>query len=165
MSSTVFIMGAGTSKCAGAPLMADFLDRAEGLLQNGRVNLVADEFQKVFDAIGKLQAVHSKAQLDIKNIEAVLTTFEMAKILGKFPGYNADEIEGLIKAAKTLIFKTLENTIDFPISEGKISPPKPHHDFAVLLTRLQQEATPKQTVSIVTFNYDILFDLLFFSME
>ena len=52
-------MGAGTSKCAGAPQMADFLDRAESLLQNGSVNEVSDEFGKVFDAIGKLQAVHS----------------------------------------------------------------------------------------------------------
>ena len=163
MSSTVFIMGAGTSKCAGAPLMADFLDRAERLLQSDSVKEVADEFQQVFDAIGQLQAVHSKAQLDIKNVEAVLTTFEMAKTLGKFPGYNSEEIESLIKATKTLIFKTLENTIKFPINnKGKISPPTPHHDFADLLSRLLQEATPKQSVSIITFNYDILFDFALF---
>jgi hypothetical protein len=163
MSDTVFIMGAGTSKPAGAPLMDDFLDRAEQLLRTGVVHQAAAEFNSVFEAIGKLQAVHSKSRLDIKNIEAVLTTFEMARTLGKFPGYDdMDSIEQLIGATKTLIVRTLENTIEFPVDGGHVIAPSTHGLFAKLLHHMTL-ANPVQTVSILTFNYDILFETAFYA--
>ena len=35
MSKTVFILGAGASREAGAPLMFDFLDTAENIMKRG----------------------------------------------------------------------------------------------------------------------------------
>lgn len=58
-------------KQCGAPLMADFLDVASHLLHSGKVNDKKAVFEKVFQAIGAMQAVHSKAQLDLTNIESI----------------------------------------------------------------------------------------------
>src|SRR6185503_8125266 len=63
---TVFILGAGASKRAGGPLMADFLDKAESLLlRNEGVNREA--FQDVFDARSELQGIYAKSFLDLDN--------------------------------------------------------------------------------------------------
>ena len=69
MAKTVFILGAGSSAMAGAPLMATFLDVAHELWQQGKVNDSVASFKAVFDGIDQLQQVHSKAQLDIQNLD------------------------------------------------------------------------------------------------
>ena len=55
MSDTVFILCAGSSKSAGAPLMADFLDTSYKLLKLWKVSEAKEDFEKVFDAKDKLQ--------------------------------------------------------------------------------------------------------------
>ena len=75
MSDTVFILGAGASREAGCPLMADFLERARYLYAAGMVEDVRKSFEIVFEAIGDLQPVHSKSQLDLTNIESIFTCF------------------------------------------------------------------------------------------
>ncbi|MHB1587420.1 MAG: hypothetical protein ACYCRH_08255 [Acidiferrobacteraceae bacterium] len=97
MADVVFILGAGASKEGGAPLMADFLDVARTLWETQKVSTSAPAFETVFKAIGHLQQVHSKAELDIINIESVFAAFEMGKLLGRLPGYSAADIDGLIK--------------------------------------------------------------------
>lgn len=57
MSNTVFVLGAGASKIAGAPLMKEFLDTAYGLWRTNAIPKPADEcFKAVFEAIAALQA-------------------------------------------------------------------------------------------------------------
>jgi len=53
MAKNVFILGAGASKEAGAPLMAEFLDVARDLFTSGKIEKPQDResFQKVFEAI------------------------------------------------------------------------------------------------------------------
>jgi dimeric dUTPase (all-alpha-NTP-PPase superfamily) len=75
MSNIVFILGAGASKQAGAPLMKDFIDTARDLYSSNDVDNKNEDFQKVFTAISELQRVHSKSNLDIDNIEAVFFSF------------------------------------------------------------------------------------------
>jgi len=77
----VFILGAGASREAGGPLMGDFLDHAEELSHNSDVDHEA--FDLVFRGIKELQVVHSKAFLDINNVESVMAAFEMAKLFGR----------------------------------------------------------------------------------
>jgi hypothetical protein len=72
MATTVFILGAGASHEGGAPLMAEFLDVARELRVGNEKLPFANSFDIVFNAISALQKVHSKAQLDIRNIESVL---------------------------------------------------------------------------------------------
>jgi hypothetical protein len=81
MSKTVFILGAGASFEAGAPLMKDFLDKSEQLRDLGRIPDSQREFDLVFKALAALNHAHSKAVLNVRNIEEVFAAFEMAKLI------------------------------------------------------------------------------------
>jgi hypothetical protein len=69
MSEIVLILGAGASKHAGGPLMSDFLAKARAFHKNNQGYQYRDDFARVFAAIGKLQQVHSKSDLDLGNLE------------------------------------------------------------------------------------------------
>ena len=158
MSNSVFVLGAGASKLAGAPLMNEFLDTAHNLWRLKAVGESEPYFKLVFEAISALQAVHSKSQLDLDNIESVFTTCEMAKTLGRFPGKPGEDIDGVIRALKVVIVKTLELTVRFPCDGGVIKSPPPYDEFAGLLRHLKEKSDPPHKVSVITFNYDIALD-------
>jgi hypothetical protein len=160
MSNVVFILGAGCSKECGAPLMADFLDVASYLHSIGEVRDKAPHFERVFKAIGKLQAVHSKSQLDLTNIESIFNAFEIANTIGKLPGFETAEIPSVISSLKEVIVTTLEQTIKFPFRGSHISSaPQTYKQFTELLQHIINDATPKHTASVITFNYDIAIDV------
>lgn len=159
MSNVVFILGAGASRQCGAPLMADFLDVASDLLRANAVQEKRAEFEKVFAAIGALQAVHSKAQLDLNNIESIFTVLELGRIIQRVPSLSAEEIPQVIAALKELIVRTLEVTMNFPVREGYIGVPKPYEAFAKLLRHFYEGAFPSQTAAVISFNYDIAADM------
>jgi uncharacterized protein with NRDE domain len=87
MSKTVFILGAGASREAGGPLMADFLDIAEDMFeimsQSQERHPYYDSFALVFKGVHKLQEAYARSTLDLNNIESVFAAFEMATLLGK----------------------------------------------------------------------------------
>ena len=168
MANTLFILGAGASKQAGAPLMAEFLDRAGDLLAEGQVTDDSTSFQNVFRAVGRLQPLHSKADFDMGNVESVFALMEMGKTLEKFPGCDTvDEINGLITNMKTVITKTIERTLLFPLETAnaggieykRYSEPFPYREFVELLQYLREEAFPGHKISVLTFNYDLALDL------
>ena len=103
-----------------------------------------------------------KAQLDLNNIESVFTAFELAKVIQRLPGVATNEIPKVIAALKQLIVSTLERTMQFPVTEREIQPPKPYGEFASFLGDLQADQTHKSSVSVITFNYDIAVDLALF---
>jgi hypothetical protein len=162
MSDIVFILGAGASKQAGAPLVGDFLDVAAGLLWSGKVEGKKDDFIRVFETIGGLWRVNSKAQLDLTNLESVFTALEFGRVIRRVPGLKPSEIAESIASLKQLIVTTLETTIAFPIARGNsplIAPPPPYGEFGKLVKFLVRDATPAHSVSVITFNYDICVDL------
>ncbi len=159
MSNVVFILGAGASKQCGAPLMADFLDVASDLLRSNSVPEKRNEFERVFSAIGALQSVHSKAQLDLNNIESIFTVLELGRVIQRVPGLSSADIEAAIAALKELIVKTLEVTMKFPVHRRYIDVPAPYGAFGDLLKYLQTEAFPSQTAAVISFNYDIAADM------
>lgn len=159
MSNVVFILGAGASRQCGAPLMSDFLDVASNLLRSNAVQEKRAEFEKVFSAIGALQSVHSKAQLDLNNIESIFTVLELGRIIQKVPSLSSEDIEEAIAALKELIVKTLEVTMMFPTHGSYIGAPQPYEAFGGLLAHLYNEAFPKQTAAVISFNYDIAADM------
>ena len=159
MSEIVFILGAGASRDCGAPLMNDFLDTASRLLSTSEVENKRTDFERVFRAISSLQAVHSKAQLDLNNIESIFTALEIANILGKLPGFEIDEIPQAIASLKELIVTTLERTIKFPTSESQILAPSSYQKFSELLLFLKRDAYPSYNTSVISFNYDIALDV------
>ena len=167
MSDIVFILGAGASKEAGVPLMAEFLDRANDIYKDKTLltQTQHDSFENVHRAISNLQALHSKADFDIHNIESIFGAMEMGKTINKFPGYsNEDEIAKLINDLKALIAVTIESSLQFPLnthpiqSLPRIESPKPYDSFSHLIYQLMNEIRPQKTVSIITFNYDIASD-------
>lgn len=159
MSNIVFILGAGCSKPAGAPLINEFLDTAYRLHTTGEVRPQSEHFERVFKAIGSLQLVHSKAQLDLNNIESIFNAFEIANTIRKLPGFDPLEIPQVIQSLKEVIVSTIQKTLVFPVVQSRLSIPTPYDGFAKLLSYLTLEATPRQTVSIITFNYDIAVDV------
>lgn len=161
MSQTVFILGAGASKGAGAPVMANFLDRADDLRRTGNAEKVKPDFDRVFDAISALQSVHSKAELDLDNVESVFAAFEMGRLINRLPGISGDEIELLLVSIRRLICKTLEKTVNYPVSDERIFPAGSYNLFAGLVDALNDSGEQKRC-SIITFNYDLAIDHAFY---
>lgn len=138
--------------------MFDFIDTARNLLRAGRVNDRRAEFESVFRAIASLQHVHSKSQLDLNNIEAVFTAFEMAQLIGALPGYTGAELSALVPAIRILITRTLEESLGFHRSIDLRSPPSPYYQFAELLVALHDPRSNAPDISVITFNDDLAVD-------
>jgi len=158
MSNTIFILGAGASKAAGAPLMAEFLDVAHNLWKTGQAKEAEKNFADVFGAISALQNVHSKSQLDIDNVESVFATLEMARTLNTFPQLDVSVLDNLIESMKIVIGQTIELTLKLPVRGNRPESPVPYGDFAELIKWLGEEAVPKHTIAVITFNYDLACD-------
>jgi hypothetical protein len=157
MSTTVFILGAGASRDAGAPLMNDFLDVAERLLVSGKAGHCTKDFRFVFDALSHLQETQSKFALTFHNVEAAFAAFEVAGIVEKLGGMDAEKIERLPSAMRRLIYRTLELTVCFPRDANGVRPPLGYRQLVELITKIHP-GNPWQRSSIITFNYDIALD-------
>lgn len=160
MAKTVFILGAGASKEAGAPLMAEFLDTARDISVSKDHRIDSEShaaFERVFKAIQELRISHYKSYINLDDIEAVFGAFEMARLINRMGSYSPDEIKELISSIKKLIVKTLEVTMKYGVSKGHIGPIHPYSFFTKLLEKLGNESG-KYTSSVLTFNYDIALD-------
>jgi hypothetical protein len=134
--------------------MDNFLEMAQDLQKNGEVEEVKEDFELVDKAVGYLREVHSKAQLDLNNIEVIFTAFEMGKLLGILPRIKPEKIEKLISSLKTVIGYTLEKTTKFGISL-KNSSPVTYSAFSRIVEDLIEQ---NRDVAIMTFNYDLGLD-------
>lgn len=157
---TVFILGAGASRQAGGPLMSDFLDKAEELFRTKRgIEYAEEAFEDVFTAVSELQGIHAKSCLDLDNFETLFGAIEMAKMTGKFAKRDQASIERLRNSIVTLIVRTIENTITFPVIENHIYPPEPYKELAQRIMRLWREVPASQRpITFITFNYDLALD-------
>jgi hypothetical protein len=158
--SVVFILGAGASAQAGVPMMRQFLDRAHDLWRAGRVGNAKDSFDLVFDAVGVLPQVHSKAMLDVDNVESVFSAFEMAGVIGVFGNYSDERIRQLDAAMRLVIAETIEQSMSLPTQGGRAMPPPPYYEFASLLNRMRT-GYPRYDTTVITFNYDLALDYAF----
>ena len=157
MSKIVFILGAGASKLAGAPLMNDFFDAAEAARE--KVGSVEERqyFDAVFEGIAELTTVNSKAVVDPHNLESVFGAFEMASMCGRLGTFTAAQIESLGPSLRRVIVNTLDTSIQLPVKEGKgVLAPRPYGDFIKLAGMLTEARMG--SVSCITLNYDIALD-------
>jgi hypothetical protein len=182
MSRFVFVLGAGASADAKAPLASDFMDKARLLLRGGGLpERDVAAFDLVFKARDALKAAHSKAELDLSNLESLFGAFEMAALFGRLGSLSEPEVEGLPAAMRRLISRTVEESMEFPVLAGpprtisartppsrtsgtfpKILPPSLYESFADLLTRIAKGN--RDSVCVITFNYDLGTDYaLYFS--
>lgn len=160
MSQTVFILGAGASREAGGPLMADFLDTADELRKSTDLKDDLAVFDLVFRAISSLQNTHSKSTLDIYNIESVFAAFEMASLLGRLGSLEQKDLAAVGLAIRRLIVRTLEERIELPLEERTVKPPFPYGDFVSLVSGLPRPVSNANaaSTSIISFNYDLALD-------
>src|SRR5216684_6744294 len=104
----VFILGAGFSANAGAPVMWDFIEQAKLLRDDARLGLPAEDqktFERVFKRLGELRVAQAKMDIDIENIEHLFSLLDMdIEFGGKREGT-------LRKDLIFLILRTLERTI------------------------------------------------------
>jgi hypothetical protein len=169
VSQTVFILGAGASYEAGAPLVSDFIARARALT-SGRVRPALARghsgapHEEVFAAIRLLEKDSPAPGPDPTwNIESILTAFEAAELCGRLGDLPITTVAILPGGVRQLILTTLQNSILFPalpappgppyVSEPRASPPPTYAAFGRLVADLSDAL--HQTVSILTFNYDI----------
>ena len=168
MSQTVFILGAGASKESGAPLMAEFIDVAERVWREIRgADPRSRHFETFFRAIGELQAVHSKAILDIKNIESVFAAFEMAQTLGRFGDYTQEQLDELLESTKQVIAATLDWTTRFDLHSTNPSVLTANESYGSLRSAVDyldgthpcaDHCRRSEDVTIITLNYDLAVD-------
>lgn len=104
----VYILGAGFSANAGAPVMSDFIERAKLLRDDTRLGLPSEDqktFERVFKRLGELRVAQAKMEIDIENIEHLFSLLDMdIEFGGKREGT-------LRKDLIFLILRTLEKTI------------------------------------------------------
>jgi hypothetical protein len=134
--------------------MADFLDKSRGLFAANSASEYTDDLRRVFDAISRLQSVHSKSELDIVNLESVFSAFEMAELLD-LPPSGGD----LVHSMRRLIAWTLDEAVRFEAKDGKIISSPPYENFASLISGLTKGKGTAPTSTVITFNYDLAADV------
>ena len=158
MAENVIILGAGASTGYGVPVMGNFLDVARELYTSGKTGKHRDSFERVFATLSRLQAVHSKSEFDLVNLESIFTAFELAKTLGRFPGTEAEDIDQLIDDLKWVIVSTIQETLRFPVSRTTITGHLEICKFVEHIVGRERQGNREDT-AILTFNYDLLFDM------
>jgi len=157
---TVIIMGAGASVEAGAPLMADFLDRAEDYLHDPNSGIRSrDSFRLAIDALRGLRSIHATSYIDLNNLEAFLGVVEMQQLL--------DEQKSMLGHLSTVIVETLEEAITFRrdvqnfnerrVLDRVLADPA-NLELASILADLQRAGT-MHTAGVITFNYDTVLEV------
>ena len=166
MSETVFILGAGASQHAGAPVMKHFLDTAEDLKKREEFlpDWEQDDFDLIFRGINALKEAQAKSQIDLGNIESVFAAFEMGGLAERLGTIDTSEVKRLSKAMKCMIVRTLEESVRFRAETDRVSPPIPYGTFVKLIRRLVTKGTRPdfERVSVITFNYDVGLDYALF---
>lgn len=158
MSEIVFILGAGASRMSGAPLMYDFLEKAEKLARSRTLGENAAHFDRILETISDLQIIHSKSEMDISNIETLFALLEMARTIGGYKHKTVSEIDEAIKSLKILIQVTLEKTIKYTRpAVNMIKPAGDYEGFANLIH--EKFGDDLDQFSIITYNYDVALDV------
>jgi NAD-dependent SIR2 family protein deacetylase len=162
---TVFILGAGASREAGAPMMRDFLDIADVVRElQPSGSQTRESFDLVFRAIAELDPVFAKSRIEVDNIESIFATFEMAELFGRLGTLKEVEVNRLTPAIKSVIATTLEERLIFPTSGGQVLPPYPYDGFIKLVNDIRKPTAASNTtqpVTIMTFNYELAVDYAF----
>ncbi len=168
MSRFVFVLGAGASADAGGPLASNFMEKARQFLRSGRLQGKDKEaFDLVFKAREALKAVHSKANLDLGNLEVLFNAFEMAALFNRLGSLAEEEVQALPDAMRRLIGRTIEANLIFPVKQnrpdaiGHVVPPYPYKEFTDLLVKMSKNRFWGE-ISVITFNYDLAADFAFY---
>ncbi len=152
MGNSVFILGAGASVHANAPVMREFLDQAAIVGRSEKGTPDQEAFEIVSRARSELQLVHSKARFDLRNLESVFAAFEMAQLFGRLGKVEQRDVSRLVASMQRVIVRTLEVSMRFQVKAGAVQPPDMYNEFA---RSLYEVAGTGEHITVITFNYDI----------
>jgi hypothetical protein len=158
MAKTVFILGAGASVEAGAPLMNNFLDTAQDLLNRGAFNAYSEDekaVKEIFRLISELEAIHSRAPIDLNNIESLFGLIEMGNIIKKIGNISPRKLNFYRESLITMITRTLEESMVFGTDSFQFSA---HESYAAFASFLKKYNEKGNSSSVLTFNYDLGLD-------
>ena len=83
----------------------------------------------------------------------------MGKIIGRIGNYSEKQIDKLIYSLKQVIVRTVEKKLLLKVTANDgLEPPVPYIQVMELINKLRFNMNPKQSVSVITFNYDIALD-------
>jgi hypothetical protein len=155
----VIVFGAGASAGFGVPVMDKFIDAAEDLQTNPRGGVTSSAFNLFFDVLqNKFRQLHAKSTVNLDNIEEVFGLVEMARLLGRLPGFDSAQIEELAIAIRTVLIETIQLTGRFEYSrDERWLPPGDYLSVVGQLDRKRQTGEGDDT-SFISFNYDLGFD-------
>ena len=161
MARTVFILGAGASSHAGAPLMAEFYRAITDLHEGTDLGEHKEDFELVTRGFRELDSVYAKVHMAYhENIENLLATFEMASILGHLGGFSQADLSRLPKAMKCVIAATIERRMLYRFVKGRgFLPHSGYLDFADCIKQMSPNHKPD--IAILTFNYDYALEYAF----
>ena len=162
MAHTVYVFGAGASHSMGIPLLNGLVDEIHRL-QRSAPDASAEDFRLVSEILRKhLTRLHSKSIQDLENIETVFNLVEMGRLIGRFPGVDAAEIEHLSQAIRNVLAETIEHTCRFQFNyeEGSWVPPK--YYSALFKAHFPDHRIERGGVAVLTFNYDLAADFALF---
>jgi hypothetical protein len=152
---TVYVLGAGASAHAGAPLLRDFIVTARHLLESQRVTLPRRQAFEL--ALGWIDSLRSSAyyvDLDLDNLEHVFSVAELLSQVGDETG------RAVADALGQMIAVTLDMTCAvFHTPGAPLSDPTYAH-FASSIRPAYNEDRRRDLVrdAVITFNYDSLLD-------
>ena len=97
--------------------------------------------------------MHSKAELDIHNLEAVFGAFEMAQLLGKLGTLAEGDVGGLSNALIDVIVCTLEETIKFTLPRNpEAAGVFPPGEYSAFTDAIKQLLIPSERPELKTFH-------------
>jgi hypothetical protein len=155
---TVFILGAGASVEAGAPLMTNFLQKAKELHAKSAYGSDSDQIQDVLDAAYKdLRIVQAKSTVNYKNIEELFSAIDIGQMIQCFGSRPQTKINELRKSIVVFIYRTIEELVRLNLTEGRFNLPNGYDQLVKLVHEKVKKATDVGTtkeISFITFNYD-----------
>lgn len=116
----LYVLGAGASVASGVPAMATFVDKMYDLFPKGSTQ-DGERVNKVFDAISQLRMMYANSNIDLDNIESVLTTFDMGRLTQSLGTFQKDQSKELYDALVRLIVRTVEETTMFDSVDSAIT--------------------------------------------
>lgn len=180
----VYILGAGFSAPAGAPLVRDFLDRSREFLEDPTASLdevEREQFRNVFEFRQTLAQAREKVTLDLDDIEQLFGLVEMfgrlglggtrwrtrsstvyliAKTLELSTRWSKSERPRIRLHAKTATMSCLSGLRDVFTPSGEYFFADMYDYFASLLSGLLDDPERRRgrMDSVITFNYDLVLD-------
>ena len=159
LSNSTYIVGAGFSKFAGLPLMNDFFFKAKDLYPK----LTEEEkkiFDKIFDFYKEYSEMKNYMNMDLMNIEELLSIIEMNQFLNdsRIKRYYTNFLKIVIEN-----YSVINNQRNNPKSDSK----KPiylqfiNHVYGFKLTNTNGIETMKSTLpqnGIISLNYDLIIE-------